>query len=609
MQSVTECDIGWSWFLSFYAFFAPAGLLTAVFTNLLYSTSNFMWQLVFWQLTFISCIVFCFLIAAVSTKATKATLIGIMMFFVGYFVPFAVDYQNGDRTLVTLMSLHPVTAYTYGLIMMGYLEDSGVGVQSTTLRSSEFPSGYTFASSLWMLLFDSILWGLVCWYLNRVIRGEYGTALKWYFPFTRQYWFPAKRVVVIEPPSTVEDSHVPIEDMSEKQTSRDNLGVHIHGLRKQFGEKIAVSGLNLSMYPGQITALLGHNGAGKTTTIACLTGLVPPTSGYATVAGYDIRTDLSSLRENVGVCLQHDCLFPQLTVMEHVIFFSKIKGLYEKKSKDECLKTVLTAIEDVSLSEKRLSVAKDLSGGMKRKLSVAIAFCGDPKVVFLDEPTSGMDPFARRFTWNVIRKYRENRVIVLTTHFMDEADLLGDRIAIMADGQLRCVGSSLFLKRKFGVGYQLTVIKNSSKVVQVDEVSTKAEERKDNLSGILEAIVKGAVPSASVLSNVGTEIKFQLPIGESARFVGMFTLLDEQIEKQQIETYGVSVTTLDEVFLLVARGELGTATAKREKLPVVPRSIPKDSLITVGECTRFKRHVQALFAKRAKNFKRDKKAW
>ena len=614
VQSVTECDIGWSWFLSFYAFFAPSGLLTAVFTNLLYSTSNFLWLLVFWQLTFISCIVFCFLIAAVSTKATKATLIGIMMFFVGYFVPFAVDYQNGDRTLVTLMSFHPVTAYTYGLIMMGYLEDSGVGVQSTTLRSSEFPSAYTFASSLSMLLFDSVLWGLVCWYLNRVIRGDYGTALKWNFPFTRQYWFPANRVVATDPPSTVEHSHVPIEDMREKQTSRDNSGVHIYELRKQFGEKTAVSGLNLSMYPGQITALLGHNGAGKTTTIACLTGLVPPTSGYATVAGYDIRTDLSSLRENVGVCLQHDCLFPQLTVMEHVIFFSKIKALYEKKSKDEFNKVVLKAIEDVALSEKRLSFAKDLSGGMKRKLSVAIAFCGDPKVVFLDEPTSGMDPFARRFTWNVIRKYRENRVIVLTTHFMDEADLLGDRIAIMADGQLRCVGSSLFLKRKFGVGYQLTVIKNSSKAVQINKDEevvgslTKEEERKD-LNGILEAIVTGAVPSATVLSNVGTEMKFQLPIGESARFVGMFTMLDEQIKKQKIETYGVSVTTLDEVFLLVARGEVGTATTKKEMLPVVPKNSPNDTLISVGECTRFKRHVQALFAKRAKNFKRDKKAW
>lgn len=422
---------------------------------------------------------------------------------------------------------------------------------------------------------------------------------RWYFPFTSQYWCP-KKTVAIDPTAPIEEANkkrsVPTEEISEalkKQQEQDNSGVHIYELRKQFGEKTAVDGLNLSMYQGQITACLGHNGAGKTTTIGMLTGMIPPTSGSAVVAGYDIRSDLTLLRQNVGVCLQHDCLFPQLTVLEHMIFFSKIKGFDSKKTKEECKQELLTAIEDVALLEKRHSFAKDLSGGMKRKLSVAIAFCGNSKVVFLDEPTSGMDPFARRFTWNVIRKYRENRVIVLTTHFMDEADLLGDRIAIMAEGQLRCVGSSLFLKKKYGVGYQLTIIKNSiddaysdsldkvevenndiddfekwvysakkEKVPSGDEfekwmhsskndqVVVKEEDKKEtesDMDDVLRSIVKGSVPSASVLSNVGTELKFQLPIGESAKFIAMFEKLDTQIKHHKIKTYGVSVTTLDEV--------------------------------------------------------------
>jgi len=634
MLSVTECDIGWSWFVSFYLFFAPSGLITAVFTNLLYSSSDFVWIMVFWQLTFIACIVYCFLIASISTKATRATLIGIMLFFVGYFLPFAVDYQDGSSALIILLSLHPVTAYTYGLIMMGYLEDSGVGVQSTTITSSEFPSGYTFASSLSMLLFDSILWGLVTWYLNRILVGDYGVSLKWYFPVTRQYWCPRK-AVASEPSPTVEDGKVPIEAIGERVKSNDNLSVHIHGLRKQYGEKTAVDGLNLSMYSGQITALLGHNGAGKTTTINMLTGMVPPTSGYATVAGYDTRTDLSLLRENIGVCLQHDCLFPQLSVLEHVIFFSKVKGLYAKKSKEECRKSVMTAIEDVALLEKRHSFAKDLSGGMKRKLSVAIAFCGDSKVVFLDEPTSGMDPFSRRFTWNVIRQYREKRCIILTTHFMDEADLLGDRIAIMAEGQLRCAGSSLFLKRKYGVGYQLTIIKKSTQANGLQREEEKEEDDDANelekydsntengttlnlgmhLNDILEGIVGGAVPSAAVLSNVGTEISFQLPLGESAKFIKMFDKLDEQIRENKIESYGISVTTLDEVFLMVARGEEGLhLSSKRIEATIVDKKTDdaesRSNRYSLDQNTsQFKRHVQALFAKRAKNFKRDKKAW
>ena len=114
-----------------------------------------------------------------------------------------------------------------------------------------------------------------------------------------------------------------------------------------------------------------------------------------------------------------DCLFPQLTVQEHIQFFSRLKGLYAKYSSAEVEAKILKSIEDVALLEKRNTFSKNLSGGMKRKLSLAIAFCGESKTVLLDEPTSGMDPFSRRFTWNVIRQYRQDRCIVLTTHFMD----------------------------------------------------------------------------------------------------------------------------------------------------------------------------------------------
>lgn len=327
-----------------------------------------------------------------------------------------------------------------------------------------------------------------------------------------------------------------------------------------------------------------------------------------TVAGCDIRDNLSSLREDIGVCLQHDCLFPQLTVLEHVVFFSKIKGLYAKKSQEECVSAITTSIEDVALGEKLHSFAKDLSGGMKRKLSVAIAFCGDSKVIFLDEPTSGMDPFSRRFTWNVIRSYRENRCIVLTTHFMDEADILGDRIAIMAEGQLRCVGSSLFLKKAYGVGYNLTIIKRLNTNLEKKEDRQSEEEKEEendtetraDLSN-LESVVTGAVPSATVLSNAGSEISFQLPIRDSDKFVRMFEELDNLTSAQIIESYGVSITTLDEVFLKVARGERVSAEANAENVETDP--VREQCSLDLDEGPQFQRHLRALFAKRAKNFK------
>ena len=143
--------------------------------------------------------------------------------------------------------------------MMGYLEDSGVGVQSTTISSSDFPSGYTFISSLSMLAFDSILWGCLSFYFNRVLVGDYGTALSWHFPFTRQYWCP-KAHTEVDTTTSSGNADVPFEAISEamkKYQKKDNFSVHIHGLQKKFGDKVAVDGLNLSMYSGQITALLG----------------------------------------------------------------------------------------------------------------------------------------------------------------------------------------------------------------------------------------------------------------------------------------------------------------------------------------------------------------
>lgn len=147
-----------------------------------------------------------------------------------------------------------------------------------------------------------------------------------------------------------------------------------------------------------------------------LTGALAPTEGYAVVAGRDIRSQIGQIRQDLGICLQHDCLFPQLTVREHVAFFARIKGLFREMSREDAEAHIDQAIADVALSEKRNTFSKNLSGGMKRKLSVAIAFCGGSKVVLLDEPTSGMDPFSRRFTWNVIRQYRKDRCIILTTH-------------------------------------------------------------------------------------------------------------------------------------------------------------------------------------------------
>lgn len=255
-------------------------------------------------------------------------------------------------------------------------------------------------------------------------------------------------------------------------------------------------------------------------------------------------------------------------------------------------------------------------------------------MILSDEPTSGMDPFSRRFVWNLIRQYRENRCIILTTHFMDEADLLGDRIAIMAEGQLRCVGSSLFLKREFGVGYNLTVAKISSNGLSSrnsrsslnsngmdDDVEKGINagsltiEKDGSIDDEITGIVKNAVSESSLLSNVGNEISFQLPLAACNHFPDMLTKLDALCSEERIFTYGLGITTLEEVFLMVARGETGKRKnlQKLNSQPPVPTEGDTSSIKQFRSDAelqqQFSRHVQALFAKRATNFKRDKKAW
>ncbi|GAB5355108.1 hypothetical protein AAMO2058_000177600 [Amorphochlora amoebiformis] len=191
---------------------------------------------------------------------------------------------------------------------------------------------------------------------------------------------------------------------------------------------------------------------------------------------------------------------------------------------------------------------------MKRKLCVAISFMGNPNVVYLDEPTSGMDPYSRRWVWNLLRSKKPGRVVVLTTHFMDEAELLADRIAIMATGRLNCCGSALYLKSRSGIGYTLTTVAASGTLT--DEKGNEVSTNRVSVakpSGIVAAI-KEVVPSASVLNIAGGEVSMRLPLKAVSRFPMLFDSLDSRKSELGIACYGIAITTLEEVFIQVCRG-------------------------------------------------------
>lgn len=233
------------------------------------------------------------------------------------------------------------------------------------------------------------------------------------------------------------------------------------------------------------------------------------------------------------MCPQQNPVFDFLTVNEHLKIYADIKGL--KKDAQEKIDSVL---KDIDLFHKKHYYARNLSGGQKRKLCVAMAFLGDSKVILLDEPTSGMDTYARRLLWEMIKKYKQNRIIILTTHNMDEADYLGDRIGIMSDGKMKVCGSSLFLKNKFGTGYEMTLIKKQNMT---------SEQVKECTEKVLEIS-----PHSKVLSEIGAEIKINLPTQDQDHFQHVFKYIEDNSEHLSIENYGISLTTLEEVFLKVA---------------------------------------------------------
>lgn len=169
---------------------------------------------------------------------------------------------------------------------------------------------------------------------------------------------------------------------------------------------------------------------------------------------------------------------------------------------------------------------------MKRKLAVGMALCGKSKVVMLDEPTAGMDPSARRAIWNILQSQKKDRTILLTTHFMDEADLLGDRIAIMTGGELQCCGSSFFLKKRFGAGYYLIM-----------DIASRCD------TSSISNLLKKYIPYVKIYSHVGSELTYQLPENESSKFENMLHDLEMNSMDLGVESYGISLTTLEEVFM------------------------------------------------------------
>lgn len=236
------------------------------------------------------------------------------------------------------------------------------------------------------------------------------------------------------------------KETTDKEQASSPKAIVVTGLSKQYPDKTAVDSISFSVDKGSIFSLLGVNGAGKTTTIKMLCGLTRPTGGEAYVLSHSIHTELDEVKKLVNISPQDTSVASRLTVRENLEFIAGIYGADRKKQREKADEM----IQYFHLQEVADRRAKVLSGGWQRKLSIAMALITEPQIIFLDEPTLGLDVLARRELWEVIRRMKEKITIILTTHYMEEAESLSDKVAVMVDGRIKAMGSVEELKEQTG---------------------------------------------------------------------------------------------------------------------------------------------------------------
>ena len=538
----------------------------------------------------LACIAFCFAASAVFSKARTGGALGFTLYLLISLPAYAITQSAAVSPAARgWLALLPPCAFSLGAAVITEAEGAGMGIGWGNWRdASVTPVGMSLAGATGMLLVDAAWLLVLALYLDRVVPVEYGTSEHPLFclggrwasskppprasalctaeavagaaPSSRAAAAEAEAVGSMGAPTAqalaraaasavlAASAQAPLVE-AQAQASEGEAALVICDLCKVYdgGAQVrALDGLTVDIHQGQVTVLLGHNGAGKTTLAGILTGLMPASSGDARVFGASVNGNISAVQAQTGLCPQHDVLLDQLTVREHLQLWGGIKLLQGQALSAR----VEELIEDVGLGEKADALAGTLSGGQRRRLSVAIALVGSPRLLILDEPTSGLDPAARRLIWAAIAKHKAGRVTLLITHFMDEAELLGDRVLLMARGRLRVAGSPLFLKSRLGLGYTLSVEAREGELEGASSAVRLLGERVS--STVLQHCALAQQHSASLPPHAWA---FTLPRGSEPAFPRLLAELEACTTPPL--SLSISMATLEECFcaLEMAVGE------------------------------------------------------
>ena len=493
-----------------------------------------------------------YLFSGLFKKKMLAQVFGFMYILLMYAAAFPLTAFVNVVHMNRFLLLFPPIAYIRALS------------QAFLSGTSTIPNGSDLQICLVFLFVIGTLFLFLALYLN---TAKYEGSYLWCF---RRSSFNSNQV----PKTVTPDDEIPKEvELAAYRAENDpieSMDVCTRRLRMVFppqsSEKdpfVAVDSLSLGINSGECFGLLGPNGAGKTTTINCLTGMLNASSGDGYIAGRHIEKERELVYNNIGVCPQFDVVFSELTVGQHLFFYARLKGI-GTKYENALVQTVAASVElDGDAFHLK---ASELSGGLKRRLSIAISLIGDPKVWILDEPSTGLAPDARRTVWDIVEAQKVlGRTIIITTHSMEEADTLCSRIGIMAKGRLRCIGTQDQLKDQYGDGFLLSLSCDrtyesdthvSSPLSPSSSSSPSSPSTRDGKRGDerqLRTFIQSVSPSVELHSCQGHVVKYMIPSTATDEMLGLFRVLEVQRSLLKdtfgIEEWELGQTTLEQVFI------------------------------------------------------------
>ncbi|CAM0951101.1 unnamed protein product [Alopecurus aequalis] len=546
------------WIISYVYFFALSAvymIFLVIFGSFIglrfFTTNDYSIQFVFYFIYINLQIALAFFVSSFFSSVKIATVVGYIYIFGSGLIgecllKIIIEDTSFPRGWILAMEIIPGFSLYRGLYEFSVFSENATGTHGMKWANLSDPVNGIRKVLIIMVVEWAILLPLAFYWdqvslLRSTLRKRFLISLQCFekraVSFRRYSSGLGPKVIVeMENPDTTQERKV-VEQLLLGPSG--NHAIICDNLKKVYNgkdgnrDKLAVRGLSLALPKGQCFGMLGPNGAGKTSFISMMIGIIPPTSGTAYVHGMDIRTDMNDIYTNIGVCPQHDLLWETLTGKEHLLFYGRLKNLKGAellKATDDSLRSVNLYHGGVGNKQVRM-----YSGGTKRRLSVAISLIGDPKVVFMDEPSTGLDPASRNNLWSIVKEAKKNCAIILTTHSMEEAEVLCDRVGIFVDGGFRCIANPKELKARYGGTYIFTM-------------TTSSEHEHE-----VEQLVHRLSPNANKIYHISGTQKFELP-KQGVRIADVFREVESAKCRFCIHAWGLTDTTLEDVFIKVAKG-------------------------------------------------------